>query len=425
MPACPGNAAFYSSRNAFHITKMSSSTTRKTGARTHSSYGLLFLLPLLAFTIAGCLTPVRAVPTPTPWPTPVPSEQNRYTVTRGTIEDRFQVIAEVAPLHWEPLAFAVDGKLGAVLVNEGEQAEEGQILAELIMPDLLEQLEQARLDLSRAESVLWVYENELTFDLERAQLEARRAELLLQRAREAGDTNEISLQEVALQIAQVNLREIENRVDPSLEQAVARAKLAVAALERQVEERRIRAPFTGQVVAVGIGLNSMRGPLEPPQRRAEVPAFSPFIVIVEPEPVELIVSSQSARASDLVIGQEVTAIHRWAQDEPFPVHVAQLPTISSGDRFIPGFPGSIHLAVEGETPPLVAGEFINIQVVAAVRDDTLLLPDAAVRRFGGRTFVVVQDGDRQRRIDIRTGLESQGMVEVLEGLEEGDVILGR
>ena len=111
--------------------------------------------PCLASMIAGCLAPVRAVPTPTPWPTPVLSEQKRYTVTRGTVEDRFQLVAEVAPLRWEPLAFAVDGKLGAVLVSEGEEAEEGQILAELIMPDLLEQLEQARLDLSKNESVLW------------------------------------------------------------------------------------------------------------------------------------------------------------------------------------------------------------------------------------------------------------------------------
>ena len=394
-------------------------------ARSRRLHSILLLLPLLASMIAACLAPVRAVPTPTPWPTPVLSVQKRYTVTRGTVEDRFQLVAEVAPLRWEPLAFAVDGKLGAVLVREGEEAEEGQILAELIMPDLLEQLEQARLDLSKNESVLWVYENEQSFNLERAQLEARRVELLLEQARNAGDTDQIALQEVALELAQLNLNEVESRVDPSLVQAVARAQLAVTALERQVEEHRIRAPFSGQVVAVGIGLNSMRGSLEPPQRRADVPAFSPFMVIVEPQPVELIVSSQSARASDLVIGKEVTAIHRWAQDEPFPVNVAQLPTISSGDRFTPGFPGSIHLAIDGETPPLVAGEFINIEVVAAVRDDTLVLPDAAVRRFGGRTFVVVQDGDRQRRIDIRTGLESQGMVEVLEGLAEGDVIVGR
>ncbi len=404
---------------------MSASPQPTSCFRSRHSIRLLLLLAVLAIAISGCLTPVRVVPTPTPWPTPVPSEQNRYTVTRGVIEDRFQLIAEVAPLRWEPLAFAVDGKLGAVLVSEGEKAEEGQILAELIMPDLLEQLEQARLDLSRAESVLWVYENELSFDLERAQLDVRRVELLLEHARNAGDANQVAIQEVELELAQLNLREVESRVDPSLVQSVARANLAVVALERQVEERRIRAPFSGQVVAVGIGLNSMRGPLDPPQRRADVPAFSPFMVIVEPQPVELIVSSQSSRASELSVGLEVTATHRWAQDEPFPVQVSQLPTISSGDRFTPGFPGSIHLAVEGETPPLVAGEFINIEVVAAVREDTLLLPDAAVRRFGGRTFVVVQDGDRQRRIDIRTGLESQGMVEVLEGLEEGDVIVGR
>ncbi len=394
-------------------------------ARSRSPRSMIWLLLLVAFAVAGCLAPVRAVPTPTPWPTPVLSEQKRYTVSRGTVVDRFQLIAEVAPLRWAPLAFGVDGQLAAVFVQEGEEAEEGEILTELIMPDLLEQLDQARLDLSKAESVLWVYENEQTFNLERAQLDVRRAELLLERARQSGNATEISLQEVELELARLNRREVENSVDPSLIQAVARAQLAVTALERQVEERRIRAPFAGQVVAVGVGLNSMRGPLELPARRAEVAAFAPFMVIVEPRPVELIVSSQSARASDLELGQEVTAIHRWAQDQPFPAHVAQLPSISSGDRFTPGFPGSIHLAIDGDSPPLAAGEFVNIEVVAAVRDNTLVLPDAAVRRFGGRTFVVVQDGDRQRRIDIRTGLESQGMVEVLEGLAEGDIVVGR
>ena len=394
-------------------------------ARAFVQRRLRWLLPLLAIAIAGCFSPVRAVPTPTPWPTPVLSVQESYQVARGTVEDRFQLIAEVAPLQWEPLAFAVDGQLAAVHVREGEAAEEGEILAELIMPDLLEQLEQARLDLSKAESVLWVYENEQSFHLERAQLEVRTAQLMLAQARNGSDADQISLQEVALELAQLNLREIESRVDPSLEQAVERAQLAVDAFERQVEERRIRAPFAGQVVAVGVGLTSMRGPLEPPERRAEVPAFSPFMVIVVPQPVELIVSSQSARASDLAVGQRVTAVHRWAQDKPFPVRVAQLPIISAGDRFTPGFPGSIHLTIEGDSPQLVAGEFINIEVVAAVQEDTLVLPDAAVRRFGGRTFVVVQDGDRQRRVDIRIGLESQGMVEVLEGLNEGDIVVGR
>lgn len=404
---------------------MRSSLSSRFSGRIRLPRKVAWLLSLLTFAFAGCLAPVRAVPTPTPWPTPVISEQNSYAVERGAVVDRFQLIAEVAPLRWEPLAFAVDGKLGAILVNEGEEAAEGQILAELIMPDLLEQLEQARLDLSRAESVLWVYENEQTFGLERARLEVRRAELLLEQARAAGEQGRVALQEVNLELARLNLSEAEAKVDPSLVQAVARAKLAVISLERQVEERRIRAPFDGRIVAVGIGLNSMRGPLELPQRRAEVPAFSPFMVLVEPDPVELIISSQSARATDLAVGQQVTAVHRWARDKPFPVRVAQLPAISSGDRFTPGFPGSIHLTVEGGAPKLVAGEFIDIEVVAAVREDTLVLPDAAVRRFGGRTFVVVQDGDRQRRIDIRIGLESQGMVEVLEGLAEGDIVVGR
>lgn len=382
---------------------------------------LLLVLPLLA----GCFAPVRVVPTPTPWPTPVLSEQESYTVSRGTVVDRFQLIAEVAPLRWQPLAFRVDGQLAAIHVQEGDTVNAGDLLAELIMPDLLEALDQAQLERAKAESILFVYEDEQQFKLERAQLEVRQAELLLEQARQSGNATAIALQEVQLELAQLNRREVESRVDPSLIQAVARADLVLSALERQVAERQIRAPFAGQIVAIGVGLNSMRSPLDLPNRRAEIPAFSPFMIIAEPQPVELIISSQSARAPDLVLSQVITVTHRWAQDQPFPARVSQLPSISSGDRFAPGFPGSIHLAIEGDHPPLVAGEFVNIEVVAAVRENTLVLADAAIRRFGGRTFVVVQDGDRQRRIDIRTGLESQGLVEVLEGLTEGESIVGR
>ena len=144
--------------------------------------------------------------------------------------------------------------------------------------------------------MLWVYENELSFDLRRAQLEVRRVELLLAQARNTGDSDQIGLQEVALELAQLNLSQVESRVDPSLEQAVARAQLAVAALERKVEERRIRAPFSGQVVAVGINLNSMRGPLELPHTPRRRTRLLPLCGHREPQPVELIVPPARALA---------------------------------------------------------------------------------------------------------------------------------
>ena len=57
--------------------------------------------------------------------------------------------------------------------------------------------------------------------------------------------------------------------------------------------------------------------------------------------------------------------------------------------------------------------------------DALWLPPAAVRTFQGRNFVVVQDEDgSQRRVDVRLGIESEERVEILEGLERGQTVVG-
>jgi hypothetical protein len=43
----------------------------------------------------------------------------------------------------------------------------------------------------------------------------------------------------------------------------------------------------------------------------------------------------------------------------------------------------------------------------------------------GRRFVVVKDGDRQRRQDVRVGIVSLERIEILEGLKEGDIVVGQ
>ena len=47
----------------------------------------------------------------------------------------------------------------------------------------------------------------------------------------------------------------------------------------------------------------------------------------------------------------------------------------------------------------------------------LWLPPAALRTFQGRTFVVIEEANGQRRADVRLGIESDARVEILEGVE--------
>jgi multidrug efflux pump subunit AcrA (membrane-fusion protein) len=53
------------------------------------------------------------------------------------------------------------------------------------------------------------------------------------------------------------------------------------------------------------------------------------------------------------------------------------------------------------------------------------LPPQAVRSFEGRRFVVVREGERQRRQDVKIGIVSSDRVEILDGLKAGDVIVGQ
>jgi multidrug efflux pump subunit AcrA (membrane-fusion protein) len=46
-----------------------------------------------------------------------------------------------------------------------------------------------------------------------------------------------------------------------------------------------------------------------------------------------------------------------------------------------------------------------------------------IRTFDNRQFVVVQDGDVQRRVDVKLGVVSDTRVEILEGLAEGQVVV--
>ena len=72
------------------------------------------------------------------------------------------------------------------------------------------------------------------------------------------------------------------------------------------------------------------------------------------------------------------------------------------------------------------GDRVSVQITIAEKDDVLWLPPAAVREFNGREFVIVQDeSGNQRRVDILIGLQGRDKYEILDGLQEGELIIGQ
>jgi multidrug efflux pump subunit AcrA (membrane-fusion protein) len=66
---------------------------------------------------------------------------------------------------------------------------------------------------------------------------------------------------------------------------------------------------------------------------------------------------------------------------------------------------------------------MSLIITIAERKNVLWLPASAIRQFGGRDFVVVQEDGVERRVDVRLGLEGNDRVEILEGLEENQRVV--
>jgi hypothetical protein len=88
-----------------------------------------------------------------------------------------------------------------------------------------------------------------------------------------------------------------------------------------------------------------------------------------------------------------------------------------------GVDNSTRISLEGDVGGLKLGDLVRVTVVLEEKEDVLWLPPGAIRTFEGREFVIIQDGGRQRRVDIDLGIEAQAQVEILMGLEEGQVVV--
>jgi macrolide-specific efflux system membrane fusion protein len=80
---------------------------------------------------------------------------------------------------------------------------------------------------------------------------------------------------------------------------------------------------------------------------------------------------------------------------------------------------TIYVEMEELPPDAEIGAMADLTIVAARRENTIVLPKRGVRTYFGRTYVQILDGERRREIDVETGLENATEVEILSGLEAG------
>jgi RND family efflux transporter MFP subunit len=225
-------------------------------------------------------------------------------------------------------------------------------------------------------------------DLAAARREVERAQLALQEAQRGGGNED-------------------------LEKRIATAQLELERIQAQIAAGRLVAPFTGKVAEVSVKPGD------------QVEAYQPVITVMDDSERELLVESVTSNdATRIGVGMPVEIVFSRHPGRTFNGVITALPTSATSSAATIDQDKAYHIEYTADVP-LEVGDLGRVVVTLSKKDDALWLPPQAIRAFEGRRFVVVKDGDRQRRQDVRIGITSTERVEILDGLKEGDVVVGQ
>lgn len=417
----------------------------------------------------------QVAPTSTSIPTAPAIARPTYTVQRGDVQDILPFSGRWQPRDQVRLAFEIAGTIRRVEVERGDAVTAGQLLADLQITDLENQLASAQLELETAQSGLEagaegsiqsVADAEVALANARLQLqsaEANRPWASVASARIALDAAELDVENaqraydeaisrpeqdasiadnayIALQSAQNRLRSAEasyfqasqaynnhefqiaqneNGViaaelalsqarqgggDASGVQTVRAAQLRIDQINADIRRSSLYAPLDGEVLEVMIVPGEA------------VTAFGTVITIGRPEPKEAIASLPLADAQRLSVGLVGVCQVINQPDTAVQCIVRQIPlSASDADQ-------TTRVAASLEGVP--SGQLIEVQMPLQVRPNVLWLPPPAIRTFQGRTFVVLETAEGPRAVDVQIGLQTDEQVEIVAGVNEGDVVVG-
>ncbi len=327
--------------------------------------------------------------TPTPYPTPV---KETFTAQRGDITVEAKLNGHVSPLALYTVYFQMNGQVSEVYANVNDVVEKDQLLGELV---------EAR-DL-RANS------EAIQHTLRRAQIKLEIATLTLEELKtRGGSPYNIKLQELEVELAQMELAEVltELGIDPNTP--------ALDELEAQVVKAQAFAPENGTIISrVSVGRN--------------VTSSTPAFILGDPNQLEIVAEldpiNGTEQVKEMFEGMPVVVTMDSKPDVQLTGKIRQLPspygTGSSDEK-------EIHVVLD--VPPSAdtyqLGDKGTVTVQLASKQGVIWLPPDAVRNAGGRTFVIINSDSGPKRVDVVLGLQTREMVEIVSGLDEGQVVVG-
>lgn len=346
------------------------------------------------------------------------------TAERGDLERDVAAEGRVVAASY-PRLFSPEQGIVSLAVRAGEVVAAGQRLATVESPELAAELRRERSSLESLRSELArqqidARQQRLTRDqeIDRFEVRAAAAERELERYDRLADdglVNQVDHDRARDELALARLELQHARQSRGLErealaferkekqQQVERQQIVLAELERRATGLAVTAPFDGMVATVEV------------QDRDAVERNQPLLTVVDLAQLELAISVPEAFADEVAPGTPAQVVYDGRE---WPGKVISIsPEVTGGQ-----VEGRVELL--GEPPPgLKQNQRLSTRLVLERRRAVVKVPRGPfLESGGGRKIYVLADGLATLR-DIETGTSSVAEVEVVAGLQPGEVVL--
>ncbi|WP_246000531.1 efflux RND transporter periplasmic adaptor subunit [Brevibacillus panacihumi] len=365
--------------------------------------------------LSGCsLLPKEEPILAPPLVEPVQVTYDVAEVTLGTIKRSIRGTSTFTTVDKKELSFPESKglRLKTLNVSSGDMVKAGQVLAELDATELERSIEMAKYEVDKAKLELLEAQQDNQYEVEEARLNVLKAEM-------NAKVSETKLAQIELEQAKLKLAELE---DPKRrEYKIERAKLNVkqremdlASLQKRLADTKLIAPMDGLVLFVS---NEQVGD--------EIDAHQTLVTIGDPNKLHVLYTAPE-RDTIKDVKDGVKALIKLPDGTEVEGIVVQTPLNVPDD--VPEelkrlYHRSLLIAPVKPLLGIEVGTSVYFEIVVEQQENAVIIPSKALRAFNERMYVHVLEEDVKKEVDVTVGIKTEAEVEILSGLQPGQLVI--
>ncbi len=335
---------------------------------------------------------------------PVPVEVT--SVKRETLEEIIHAKGTLHALEEATISPKIPGKIAKIRADEGDEVKEGQIVAELDEAQLVLAGKRAQQGLLQAKAAL----AQSKAAIAQAEANFQNAKSDYERMKRLHEKESIAKQKydhalTGFRVAEAVLRQA--REQQALAEAqVAQAQIAIDLAKTQLEDTKVTSPITGTITKKAMNLGEMAGP------------GKPIFIVERLNVLELKADVSSRLLGRLKVGKAVRVTVDGAR-EPIRARIDEIsPRVDRRLRTV-----EVTIKLDNKNRTLRPGQFARLEIILETHSKVVAVPKEALLKRGSQVHVYRVAGDLAEKVLVTVGLRQGAVVEIEDGLDEGDVIV--